>query len=89
MPDEEQKPAITKQTAKPKVPEPEAFSEPKVRLLAPNSPWKKLHSDDSIATYALEIVGIGVIVRSESHGTNSESSVFIPNIKIADLPGCK
>jgi len=89
MPDEETKPAITKQTAKPKTPELETFSEPKVRLLAPNSPWKKLHSDDSIATYALEIAGIGVIIRAESPGTNSESSVFIPNIKLSDLPNCQ
>lgn len=89
MPDEEQKPATAKQTAKPKASEPETFSEPKARVLAPNSPWKVVHSDECISTYALEIVGIGVIVRSESPGTNSESSVFIPNIKISDLPLCR
>lgn len=86
MPDEEQKPVKPAKSTKP---EPESFSEPKVRVLAPNSPWKVIHSDESITTYALEIVSIGVIVRSESPGTNSESSVFIPNIKISDLPVCK
>lgn len=99
MPDEETPAKVTKPSVKPaKVAESgileetvksETFSEPYTRVLAPNSPWKTIHSDSSINTYALEIVGIGVIVRSESPGTNSESSVFIPNIKIADLPDCK
>lgn len=67
------------------------FAEPylKKQILAPNSPWKILQGDESIITYTLEIVGIGVLIRTESPAMQSESMVFIPNIKSSDLPVCK
>jgi hypothetical protein len=61
----------------------------KKQLLAPNSPWKILQSDESIITYIFEIARVGVIVRTESPATQSESMVFIPNIKSSDLPDCE
>lgn len=64
-------------------------TEPYSKILAPNSPWKRLHSDGSIGTYVMEIPRIGVLIRTESPKENSESMVFIPNIKISDLPDCE
>lgn len=63
--------------------------EPHVKVLAPNSPWKQLHSDGSIGTYVMEIKDAGVLVRTESPKENSESMVFLPNVKLSQLPDCK
>lgn len=59
------------------------------KVLAPNSPWKQLHSDGSIGTYVMEIKDAGVLVRTESPKENSESMVFLPNVKLSQLPDCK
>ncbi len=63
--------------------------EPHVKVLAPNSPWKQLHSDGSIGTYVMEIKDAGVLVRTESPKENSESMVFLANVKLSQLPDCK
>lgn len=63
--------------------------EPHAKVLAPNSPWKQLHSDGSIGTYVMEIRDAGILVRTESPKENSESMVFLPNVKISQLPDCK
>lgn len=63
--------------------------EPYVKALAPNSPWKKLHADSSIGTYVMEIRDAGILVRTESPKENSESMVFLPNVKIGQLPSCE
>lgn len=64
-------------------------TEPYTKVLAPNSPWKQLHSDGSIGTYVMEIRDAGVLVRTESPKENSESMVFLPNVKLDQLPDCK
>jgi hypothetical protein len=64
-------------------------AEPYSKILAPNSPWKQLHSDGSIGTYVMEIRDAGVLVRTESPKENSESMVFLPNVKLSQLPDCK
>ena len=63
--------------------------EPTAKVLAPNSPWKCLHSDGSIGTYVMEIRDAGILVRTESPKENSESMVFLPNVKIGQLPSCE
>lgn len=64
-------------------------AEPHAKVLAPNSPWKQLHSDGSIGTYVMEIKDAGVLVRTESPKENSESMVFLPNVNLSQLPDCK
>jgi hypothetical protein len=67
----------------------EETMEPYLSKLAPNSPWKILHSDGSIITYIFEIARVGVLIRTESPANQSESMVFIPNIESSDLPDCE
>lgn len=65
------------------------FTEPYSKSLAPNSPWKQLHTDDAIGTYVMEIRDAGLLIRTESPKENSESMVFLPNVKLCQLPSCE
>lgn len=62
----------------------ETILEPRTIEIAPDSPWKRIHSDSAITTFTMEVKGAGTILRTQTYG--SESMVFLPNVLASQLP---
>jgi hypothetical protein len=69
--------------------QPEAIVEPMTTVLSPNSPWEKVHADGVIDTFVMEVRDAGILIRTESPARGSESTVFLPNVKVSQIPSCK